>query len=138
MNLTSLKHILVITKFPVKSTKGYSKKIQTDRFEEMSRGIEKRACGNTRGQLKKKWNFQWCSRKSQVEFPWVLVFELGLSKGCHTILQNFQGWKLVFSGISRGKVTNLKIPGVFSETYILSPLVMIASGIAQMTLNTEL
>ena len=43
-----------------------------------------------RGQLKKKWNFQGCSRKTHVEFPWVLVFGLGISKGCHTILQNLE------------------------------------------------
>ena len=32
-----------------------------------------------------------------MEFPWVLVFDLGISlnKGCHTILQNLHGWKLV-------------------------------------------
>ena len=39
------------------------------------------------GQLKKKWNFRGCSRKTQVEFPWVLVFDLGLSKGCHNFAE---------------------------------------------------
>ena len=46
-----------------------------------------------------------------MEFPWVLVFDLGIFKECQAILQNFQGSKLVFTGISKGKVTNLKLPG---------------------------
>ena len=71
----------------------------------------KKNCGNSSGQLKKKWNFQGCSRKTHVKFPWVLIFDLGISKECHTILQNFQGWKLFFSGICKGAVTNLKISG---------------------------
>ena len=47
--------------------------------------------GNSRCQLKKKWKFQGCSRKTNVEFPWVSVFDFGISKGCHTNSQNFQG-----------------------------------------------
>ena len=43
------------------------------------------------------------------EFPRVLVFYLGISKGCHTILQIFQWLKLVFSRVFRDKGTNLKI-----------------------------
>ena len=44
----------------------------------------------------------------------------------------FQGRKLIFSRISKDKVKNLKIPGVFSEKYISStPSVWIFSGIAQ-------
>ena len=50
-----------------------------------------------------------------MEVPWVLVFDLGISKGHHTILQNFQGRKFVFFWISKGKLTNLKIPGFFSK-----------------------
>ena len=76
----------------------------------ISRRIEKN-CGNSRVQLKKKWNFQGCSRKTHVKFPLVLIFDFGISKECHTILQNFQGWKLVFSRICKGTVTNLKISG---------------------------
>ena len=34
---------------------------------------EETACRNSKGQLKKKWNFQECSRKTHVEFPWVLA-----------------------------------------------------------------
>ena len=53
--------------------------------------VLKKKRGNSRGQLKKKWKLQWYSRKANVEFPWVLVFYFGISKGCHTNLQNFQG-----------------------------------------------
>ena len=72
------------------------------------RVIEERTCGNLGGQLKKKWDFQECSRKTHVHFLWILVFDFGSSKGCNTILLNFQGCKLIFSGISKDKVTNLK------------------------------
>ena len=54
-------------------------------------GVEERACGNWRGQFKSKLNFQGCLRKTHVEFKWVLIFDSGVSNGCHTILQNFQG-----------------------------------------------
>ena len=52
---------------------------------------------------------------------WVLVFGLGISKGCHTILENFQGWSFAFSKISEGKVANLKIPGFFFQNFVLIP-----------------
>ena len=43
----------------------------------------------------------------------VLVFDLGISKGCHTSLHaEVPGVKACFSGISRVKVTNLKVPEV--------------------------
>ena len=57
-----------------------------------------------------------------MEFPWVLVFDFGISKGCHTILLNFQGWKLVFSRISKGKVKNLKFSGSFQKIISSTPL----------------
>ena len=58
-----------------------------------------------------------------LEFQWVLVFELEISKWCHTILQNFQWRKLVFSRISKGKVTNLKLLRVsLRKTYRQPPL----------------
>ena len=59
------------------------------------------------------WNFHRWSRKGCVEFSWVLVFGLGNPNGCNTILWNFQGWSVILSGISKGKVTNLKVPEVF-------------------------
>ena len=37
--------------------------------QRISQGIEERACGSSKGQLKKKWNFQGCQRKTNVEFP---------------------------------------------------------------------
>ena len=71
------------------------------------------------GSIKKKWSFQGCWRKAHVEFPWVLDFDLEISKGYHTILQNFQGWKLVFGIISKDKVIILKIPpGFFKKGYL--------------------
>ena len=47
--------------------------------------------GISKGQIKKKWKFQGCSRKTNAELPRVLVVDFGISKGCHTNLQNFQG-----------------------------------------------
>ena len=75
---------------------GYSRKKQNKggwfgQGHGISRGTEEISWENSKVQLKKKWNFQGCCRKIHVEFPWVLVFELGILKGCHTILQNFQG-----------------------------------------------
>ena len=63
----------------------------------------------SQGLIKKEVEFPGVLMKKSCEFPWVLVF----GKGCHTILQNFQGRNFFFSGISKVKVTNLKIPGGF-------------------------
>ena len=63
--------------------------------------------------IKKEVEFPGVLMKKSCEFSWVLVFDLETSKGCRTILQNFQGWKLFFSGISKVKVANLKVPGGF-------------------------
>ena len=43
------------------------------------------------------------------------------SMGCNKILWIFQGWSFVFSGISKGKVTNLKIPWFFSQKNMSLP-----------------
>ena len=65
------------------------------------------------GLIKKKWIF----RSVQEKLMWnIHDFDLGISKGYHAILQSFRGWKLVFYGISKGKVANLEIPGVFPES----------------------
>ena len=70
------------------------------------------------GVLKKEvWKFQGSNRGVQ---PWVLAFDLRISKGCHTILQIFQAWKLLFSRISKVKLVNLKIPEGFFEKSISS------------------
>ena len=85
------------------------------------------------GVLKKNflgWNFLG---------SWFLTLQFPISKLWQTILQNyFQGWKLAFSRISKGKVTNLKFPewGV-SENYTYPPtphlFFFFFSGIAQWT-----
>ena len=97
----------------------------------ISRDLEEKTCGNFRGQLKKKCKFQGCSRKTNAKFPWVLVFDFGISRGCHTNLQNFQGQKLFFSGISWSKVTNLKFPGAFQKSISSILPVWVFSGIVQ-------
>ena len=60
--------------------------------------------------------------KTHVEFPWVLVFDLGISKWCHTILLNFQEWKLVFSGISKCRSQKSKISRAGFQKIISSTL----------------
>ena len=65
---------------------------------------EERTCGNSRGQLKKKWNFQWCFRKIHVEFSWVLVSDLGVLKGCHTQFCRISRGESLFFGISKARV----------------------------------
>ena len=73
--------------------------------------------------IKKEVVFHGCSRKTHAEFPWVLACGLRISNGCHTILHNFHWWKPVFSGISKGQVTNLEVPGFFFQKSIsLTPL----------------
>ena len=92
-------------------------------------GIEERICGNSRDQLIKKWVFSpGVLKKLMWNFHGVFVFDPGISKGCHTILQNFYWLKLAFSRISKGKVANLKIEVGFSDfregrylPYILNP-----------------
>ena len=59
---------------------------------EFPMGIKERVCWNSRRQLKKKLNFQQWSRKTNVEFPSVLSFRLGIFKGFHTTL-----WTWIFS-----------------------------------------
>ena len=55
-----------------------------------------------------------------------------------TIFQNFQGGKLVFPGISKDKVTNLKFPGGFQKN-ILNPICLgFFSGIAHSGINNSL
>ena len=66
---------------------GYSRKNSNNTWNfhgghGISRSKE-RTCGSSGGQLEKKWNFEGCTRNNHVEFPWVLVLELGTSKGCH-------------------------------------------------------
>ena len=96
------------------------------------------------GVLKKSmWKFQKSIKKEQ-GFPGVFkknsdgIF-MGLGfwpwsfKGCHRVLQNFQGWKLLLSRISKDKLTNLKIPRGVRKLDLQPPPspVWIFSGIAQ-------
>ena len=79
------------------------------------------------GSIKKEVEFlgviNW-SRKNHVEFPWVLVFGLDIfkpKKECITILQNFLGWSLFFSGISKRKSDKPKYSKVFFTKMLFSP-----------------
>ena len=75
-------------------------------------GIEERECGNSRSQLKKKCNFQGYLLKTyDVEHPWVLVFDIGISTPRGII----QFCKIPRSKnlFSKGKVTGLKMLGGF-------------------------
>ena len=56
-------------------------------------------------------------RKNYMEIPWVLVYVPEISIGCNTILWNFRGRSL--TQVSKGKIRNLKIPGVFPKYYVL-------------------
>ena len=112
---------------------GYSRKKQTGGVEDM----------NFHGYWREiMWKFQSGSIKKEAEFSagvfkerkthahvdfhgswaWVLVFDLGISKGCHRILLNFQRWKLFFSEISKGKVTTLNFPGGFQKSISSTPM----------------
>ena len=84
-------------------------------------GVLKKAygkCGNSRDQLKKKWDFQGCSRKNH---PWNIhgfqFLTLGFPGGVTQFFRISIGESLFF----KGKVTNLKIPRIFSEKFILNP-----------------
>ena len=56
-------------------------------------------------------------KKNHVKFPGILVLGCKISEGCSTILLSFLGSSFVLSGIFRGKVKTLKIPGEFSKTF---------------------
>ena len=80
------------------------------------------------GELKKKQNFQGCSSKNSCavwnfhDASWFLTLD-EISEGCHTILLNFQGWKLVFSGgIFKVKSHKSKISRGILENYTLNPV----------------
>ena len=105
---------------------GYSRKNQNmDKrlrtWNSYSRGVEERAHENPTVQLKEKWNSLRFKKKTNMKFPWVLVFDLGI--GWHTILQNFHGWKLVFPEFLKVKWQNKykNSRGGFSEKYIHNP-----------------
>ena len=103
----------------------------------ISRSIEEKNCGNSRGQLKKKWNFQEYSRKTHMKFPWVLIFDLRISK--ERVSHNFAEFprvKLFLSWIFKVTVRNLNISGWEvgggSEKYVFNSSLLFGfySGIA--------
>ena len=116
-----------VKKFVFWSTLGDSRKnpnregggergVRTSNFH---RGIEERSCGNSRGQLKKKWNSQGCSRITHMEFPW--TFWPWKFQGVSQILQCFQCESLFspefLKGISGKSEYSKRV--FFSERYIL-------------------
>ena len=67
--------------------------------DEISRGTEEIPCGNSEGQVEKKWHFQgvqWCMiifKNCPLEFAWVLVFDPFFSRivsmhGSHAKITN--------------------------------------------------
>ena len=88
------------------------------------RGIKEKICGNSRGQLKKKWNFQWCPQKVRgISMRlWFLTLEFpprSATRFCRICRGE--------SFFSKGKVT-----GLFKKVCISSTLpVSRFSGIAQ-------
>ena len=73
-------------KNPISGIKGHETSMGIEETCGISGDIKKRPFGNSSGQRKKKWN----SKINHVEFPWVVFFDLGISKGFHKIFQNFQ------------------------------------------------
>ena len=55
------------------------------------------------GSIKKEVEFPGVIKKDNVEFPWVLVFGIGISKGCHTICGISMGEALFFRKFARVK-----------------------------------
>ena len=72
-------------------------------------------------QSNRAWNFQRWPRKNYVEFPGVLVFGLGISDRCNTVLHSsHQGWRIDLSEIST-EVNKWKISGVFQKSMFSTP-----------------
>ena len=83
-------------------------------------------------QSNRVWNLQQWPRKNYVEFPGVLVFGLGFSDRCNTVLHTFhQGWRIDLSEIST-EVNKWKIPGGFQKSMFSTPPppLLFFSGIA--------
>ena len=102
---TSKKSLLKIFLFSLLQECAIPEKIQTGGLRTWNfQGYWRKRMWNFQWSIKKKWNFQGCSRKAFVEFPWVVGSDLGISKWCHTILQNFLNPSppvCIFSGISQ-------------------------------------
>ena len=94
--------------------------------QRISSSTEEKGSGNSRGQL------GVFSCETHVKLSKVLVLYIRICKGYHKILQNFQAWEFVFSGIFKDKLTNLKIPErFFRKVYLQPPLFGFFSGITQ-------
>ena len=105
---------------------GYSKKtvgergggggLRTQNFQ--GGGVEKKNLETPGVNKKRSGISRHDQEKNNVEFPWVLVFDLGNSNGCDMIWWNFHGRSFILSGISKGKVTKKVCP--FSKKYVLT------------------
>ena len=78
--------------------------------DRISRGIQERTCGSSRGQSKKKWNFQGCWRKTSAEFPRCITQFCRISRG-----------ESLFSLEILSKFINLKFPGGFQKSMSSTP-----------------
>ena len=70
--------------------------------------------------IKNNVEFPGVIKKNHVKFPGILVLDLKISERCNTISWSFWGSSFVLSGIFMSKVKTLKVPGEFSETYVLN------------------
>ena len=77
-------------------------------------GGELRICNFQKGIYQRNSMWIGISKSDQEKIMWNFQrFGLGISKGCNTVLHNFQGWNFHLSGISMGKVNKRKIPSAF-------------------------
>ena len=90
---------------------GYSRKnpnrgraLGVEDIESLVIYIKEKARGNSSNQSKKKQNFQgYLIKNGGISMGLGFGTWIGISKWCHTILQNFSRWKHVFSVISKAK-----------------------------------
>ena len=88
---------------------GFSEKKQTGGIEEMEfPGVLKKENAEIKKEAELSGVFKENSRGMPKFLGLAFWLDLGISEGCHTILLSFQGWKLVFSRISKGKVKNFR------------------------------
>ena len=65
----------------------FQKKIRTGGLRICNfQGYERNSMWNFQGLIKNEVEFQRVGKKNNMEFPWVFVFGLGISKGSNTIL----------------------------------------------------
>ena len=96
----------------------------------ISRGIQERTCGNSRGQSKKKWNFQECTRKNHIVSRGLGFWTWNFRGVSHNFAE-FPGVKACFLWNFLDKVTNLKNPEWVWEKCIFNPPVCIFPATAQ-------